>query len=71
MEWLIELDKYYFHLINGSGSTTWDSLMLFASHKLSWIPLYILLIYLMIKEKGKESIKGANGKSASRHGFYR
>ena len=56
MEWLIELDKYCFHLINNSGSSTWDSLMLFASHKLSWIPLYILLIYLMIKEKGKESI---------------
>ena len=56
MEWLIELDKNCFHLINGSGSTTWDSLMLFASHKLSWIPLYILLVYLIIKEKGKESI---------------
>ena len=56
MEWLIELDKNCFHLINGSGSTTWDSLMLFSSHKLSWIPLYILLVYLIIKEKGKESI---------------
>ncbi len=56
MEWLIELDKICFHLINQSGSNTWDSLMLFTSHKLSWTPLYILLIYLIIKEKGKESI---------------
>ena len=56
MEWLIELDKICFRLINQSGSTTWDSLMLFASHKLSWTPLYILLVYLIIKEKGKESI---------------
>tara|TARA_Y100000813_G_scaffold24241_1_gene15599 strand:+ start:8395 stop:8934 length:540 start_codon:yes stop_codon:yes gene_type:complete len=56
MEWLIELDKNCFHLINNAGSTTWDNLMLFASHKLSWIPLYILLVYLIIKEKGKESI---------------
>ena len=56
MEWLIELDKNCFHLINQSGSTTWDSLMLFASNKLSWITLYIVLVYLIIKEKGKESI---------------
>ena len=56
MEWLIELDKICFRLINQSGSITWDSLMLFASHKLSWTPLYILLVYLIVKEKGKESI---------------
>ena len=56
MEWLIELDKICFHLINQSGSITWDSLMLFSSHKLSWTPIYILLVYLIIKEKGKESI---------------
>ena len=56
MEWLIELDNICFHRINQSGSTTWDGLMLFASHKLSWIPLYLILVYLIIKEKGKESV---------------
>lgn len=56
MEWLIELDRVSFHLINQSGSAFWDGIMLFATHKLSWIPLYLVLVYLIIKEKGKESI---------------
>jgi undecaprenyl-diphosphatase len=56
MEWLIELDRSCFHLINQSGTPFWDSLMLFATHKLSWIPLYLILIFFIVKEKGQESI---------------
>ncbi len=56
MEWLIELDTEWFYLINQSGRESWDSLMLFTTHKLSWIPLYILLVLLIIREKKKDSI---------------
>lgn len=56
MQWLIELDTSWFHLINQSGNPFWDKIMYFTSHKLSWIPLYLILVYLIIKEKGKYSI---------------
>jgi undecaprenyl-diphosphatase len=56
MQWLIELDTSWFHLINQAGNPFWDKVMLFTTHKLSWIPLYLLLVYLIIKEKGKESL---------------
>ena len=56
MDWLIDLDRMFFHLINQSGTPFWDSIMLFATHKLSWIPLYLFIVYLIIKEKGKESV---------------
>lgn len=56
MEWLIELDEQWFYLINQSGKESWDAFMLFTTHKLSWIPLYLLLVFIIIKEKGKESL---------------
>ena len=56
MEWLLELDTEWFYLINQSGRESWDSFMLFTTHKLSWIPLYLLLVILIIREKKKDSI---------------
>lgn len=56
MQWLIELDTIWFYLINQSGNTFWDKVMLFSTHKLSWIPLYLVMVYFIIKEKAKESI---------------
>lgn len=56
MEWLVELDTEWFYLINQSGRESWDSFMLFTTHKLSWIPLYLLLALLIVREKKKDSI---------------
>ena len=56
MNWLIEMDKSWFYLINLSGKPFLDGFMLFATHKLSWIPLYLALVILIVREKGKERI---------------
>ncbi len=53
---LIALDQELFFFVNQRGSEFWDGIMLFTTHKFSWIPLYAFLVYLIIKRKGKESI---------------
>ena len=51
---LLALDEKYFLLINQSGIDFLDPIMLFITHKFSWIPFYAFLIYLIFKQKGKE-----------------
>lgn len=53
-ETLIELDETFFLLINQSGIDFLDPIMLFITHKLSWIPFYGLLVYHIFNKKGKE-----------------
>lgn len=55
LEYLLLLDKELLLLINGFNSQVLDSVMLFASHKLGWIPLYIILIYFVFKDYGLRS----------------
>lgn len=56
MQHLIEIDRFWFYLINHSGNENWDEFMLFATHKLSWIPLYALLVAIIIYTKKKKSV---------------
>ena len=51
---LLALDEKYFLLINQSGIDFLDPIMLFITHKFSWIPFYAFLIYFIFKQKGKE-----------------
>ena len=53
---LLALDKKYFLLINQSGIDFLDPIMLFITHKFSWIPFYAFLIYLIFKQKRKEGL---------------
>ena len=50
MDWLNSIDIFLFHIINNSGFNEMDSTLLFISNKLSWIPLYILLLYMLYKK---------------------
>jgi undecaprenyl-diphosphatase len=50
LESLQLLDTKIFLAINGLHNTFFDWIMVFASGKLSWLPLYVVLIYLIIKE---------------------
>ena len=52
MESLIELDKELFLYLNNLGSPTWDGLWLFITNKLSSIPLYAFLLYLIYRNFG-------------------
>ena len=56
MELLLELDKNLFLLINQSGIEFLDPIMLFITNKLSSIPIYLFLIYLIFKKKKKQSV---------------
>ena len=50
MNWLNSIDILLFRLINDNGFIQMDKTMLFVSDKLTWIPLYILLLYLLFRK---------------------
>ena len=56
MDWLIHIDERWFYQINQSGTVFWDPVMLFVTHKLSWIPLYALIVYAIIKKYHLHSV---------------
>jgi undecaprenyl-diphosphatase len=49
MEYLNQLDTQLFMLINGSHHAFFDPVMYWLSDKLIWIPMYLLIIFIMIK----------------------
>lgn len=53
---ILELDRDLLLYLNNLGSPTWDSFWLVVTNKLSYIPLYIFLLYLMCKNLSKKAI---------------
>ncbi|MBP6977679.1 MAG: phosphatase PAP2 family protein [Bacteroidales bacterium] len=51
-----DLDTDLFLLINGWNSPFWDTVMYWLSDKLIWIPLYLLLIYFLIRYYKKQTL---------------
>ncbi len=51
---LLEWDSKLFTKLNGMGTEFWDPFWQFCSHKLSFIPLYLFIIYLLYRCFGKE-----------------
>jgi len=51
-EELIQLDKELFLFLNGLGNSNWDGFWMFATNKLSSIPLYFILLILTYKQLG-------------------
>lgn len=56
IEQLLEYDTELFLFLNNLGSNTWDGLWLVITHKLSFIPLYALLLFLLYKSFGLKSL---------------
>lgn len=52
LDQLLEIDKELFLYLNGLGSQTWDSLWLLITDKLTFIPLYAILLFLIYKKHG-------------------
>ncbi len=50
LEFLNTVDTNLFLAINGWHSTFFDGMMVFVSGKISWLPLYLLLLYLIIRQ---------------------
>lgn len=53
---IITWDKELFLFLNGLHSGFWDVLMFNISNKFLWIPLYILLLFLLIRYYKKDSV---------------
>jgi len=49
IEYLVKFDTDLFLFLNGLHSPFWDGIMLFASGKLTWLPLYLLLVYFIAR----------------------
>lgn len=53
---LIEYDKQLFLFLNNLGSEPWDNLWLIITNKLTFIPLYAVLLYLLFRKFGAKSL---------------
>jgi undecaprenyl-diphosphatase len=49
MEKIIELDKELLLYLNGFHHPSLDPIVLFLTHTFTWLPLYLLLLYLIIR----------------------
>jgi len=57
LEKVLSLDTYLFIFLNGLGSEKYDGFWSLITKQTSWIPLFILLIYLIFKKLGtKQSL---------------
>ena len=54
MNALLNLDRSLFLAINGWHSPFFDSVMYFSSGPFNWLPLYILVLYLVFKNYGNK-----------------
>jgi len=56
LDYLNKLDTALFLFLNGNHNALFDVLMYWASDRFIWIPLYVFIIYLLIKQYGKSGI---------------
>lgn len=56
MEQLINWDKQLFLYLNNLGSPTYDGFWMFATKQLNWIPLFLLVFYLVFKNIKKKEL---------------
>ena len=56
IEQLLNYDTELFLFLNNLGSHTWDSLWLVITNKLTFIPLYVILLFLLYKKFGLKSL---------------
>lgn len=56
IEQLLEYDTALFLFLNNLGSETWDGLWLIITNKLTFIPLYAVLLFLLYKKFGLKSL---------------
>ena len=56
MKWLTYIDNYLFKLINSSGDSDFDFIMILMSNKYIFIPLYIYILFVLFKQYKKKFI---------------
>jgi len=56
LDQIVQYDKELFLFLNNLGMTSWDSFWLLVTNKLTFIPLYILFLYLIYKKFGVKTM---------------
>ncbi|GAA4269763.1 phosphatase PAP2 family protein [Hyunsoonleella aestuarii] len=56
LDQILHLDTELFLYLNNLGSSTWDKLWLIITNKLTFIPFYGVLLYLLYKKYGMKSL---------------
>lgn len=56
MQELIQYDQSLFLFLNQLGNESFDAFWILVSGKLTWIPLYIIFLYLILKHFDKRSV---------------
>lgn len=52
LEHLNEIDSKLFLMLNGSDSAYWDAVMWLVTKTVTWIPLLLILVYVILKNTG-------------------
>lgn len=52
LEKILSIDEHLFVFLNGLGSKSYDGLWLILTKQTAWIPLFIFLLYLILKKIG-------------------
>ena len=56
LDQLLQLDKDLFIFLNSLGNSSWDGFWLVVTNKLTFIPLYAILLFLIYKKLGLKSL---------------
>jgi undecaprenyl-diphosphatase len=56
IEQLLEYDQELFLFLNNLGSSTWDTLWLIITNKWTFVPLYVVLLFLIQKKYGMKTM---------------
>lgn len=52
IEKILQLDQQLFIFLNGLGSETFDGFWLFITKQINWIPVFLIILYLVFKNLG-------------------
>ncbi|AXG74229.1 phosphatase PAP2 family protein [Flavobacterium arcticum] len=52
LDWLLQFDSDVLVYLNSLGSESWDGLWLFLTKQFNWIPLFLVIFYLVFKNLG-------------------
>ncbi|WP_396178806.1 phosphatase PAP2 family protein [Flavobacterium sp.] len=52
VEFLLNLDRDVLIFLNNLGNETWDAFWLFVTKQFNWIPIFLIILYLVFKHYG-------------------
>ena len=52
LDQLLQLDRTVFIFLNGLGSTDFDGFWLFITKQINWVPIFVIVLYLVFKHLG-------------------